>query len=1553
MEKFFKRTLSVFLVAVMVLGAAPLSGLVGLDLPNLKELFSTKAEATTEYTEGYYTYVVINNEVRIEDVDTSISGTITIPSSLGGYPVTSIGSFAFKGTGIASITIPNTIKEIGSNAFDECYQLKNVYFSGDIKDWCKISFYDLDSNPIYKAENFFVNGKLVEGSLEIPWGAANIGNYSFAGYDKLTSITIPDSIINIGISSFWGTGLETVTIPSKVKSIGKGAFWNCNNLTKINVDAKNTIYSSDANGVLFDKTKKELIQYPDNSTTTNYIIPKTVTRINDSAFSCPSLTNITIPDSILSIGSSAFWGCDNLKSVTFGENSQLKSIGDYAFCSCRNLTNLKIPESVTNIGADAFSYTEVWYANIKDGVIYIDNHLIEVYGTISEVYEIKKGTLTIADSAFFRCDELKSITIPNTVTSIGESAFYNCSSLMSISIPSSVTRIGDRAFMLCRALTSITISDSVTNMGRNVFYNTAYYDNSNNWENNVLYIGKHLIKADTSLNGHYEIKEGTFSIGYEAFELCDITSLSIPESLTAIDEDAFRVCSKLADVYYSGDIASWCNISFGDSPLRFGENLYIDGKLLEGDVNIPNSVTKIGNYAFDGSGITNVIISDSVISIGDYAFNGCEKLSNIEIPDSVKSIGDYAFNHCYSLIDISIPTSVTRIGNHAFSGAGLTSIAIPDSVVSIGNWAFHCWYLEFMHISLNAVFISGEEILDVTGLHDDTLHICSDSESCYAKEYAEANGYEFRICDGSHAVEGGEGTPSLDVLALTSTYPINGATSISYDDELVLTFNQNLHEDLYILDPNSAIKICDYNTDAVIYSIGYDDYGVTGFRDSPIVIEGNNLTIRNALHKLVPGSKYYVTISPNIILSQPDSDGNRKSFAGITDKDTWTFLYLSPSVKERYSLDVYFNEPTVSLSADESASISAVLSFNGATTFPEMTFSIDDTNVAEITEIKTESNITYATINGKQQGSTTITVTANTVDGNIVKKFPVFVSDPETVYYCNYIDGRVDEDNPVEVSGMYIDDFKHTENDDGSVVASFTVYNHEHCYGTVDIYDENGSLVDYEVIDMYTGEYQTDIFSHIGYTWKLTEGMVTGEMFDPDVYKSEVWCKKTEISIVVPQNGYYVISNNVTTSNACLAYNISTLLVEMLLKTNKFIDTLSKKDLLSISANSEKIAKAFSEEFLKELIKKGSDKVTDDLIDALIEFSVESQAKSAAGVEKAFDSFEDCLKELGLDVFETVKKSIVKVLKTSITETALNVLYELSMKSCGQDIVNLIYYNSVTVGKWLATADSIQNHTSSPSVYIYNQQNNSMRKSNGIVSYTTENYDTVFHTVILKSGDKVDYVNRLTGEQEKAKVYDISLIRDGESVQPKDSVTVYIPIPDGWNTDNLILYHISKETGKREKIPVEIENGYAKFVTDSFSYFILSTDELKFVDNFGIKTPSTATISYGDTLILHADVESVPSGTNIVWEVSGNGVSIKPSEDGVSCAVTSTKTGTVSINAKLVDESGEVLKDFDGEELTASQSIKSNAGFFQKIIAFFKKLFGLTKTIPQVFKGIF
>ena len=349
---------------------------------------------------------------------------------------------------------------------------------------------------------------------------------------------------------------------------------------------------------------------------------------------------------------------------------------------------------------------------------------------------IPETVTDIAGSAFSLCDSLKTVQLPEGLTRVAPRLFAGCSQLVSVDIPSSVSIIDSYAFNSCVSLASLALPAGLTRVGRGAFEGTPWYASLyDEAPEGPFYIGSLLLSYKGNMpTGELVIKEGTTYIGYGVFINCGgLTSVSIPESVTYVDQLAFENCSGLTAVHIK-DLAAWCGIEFqwgytqkSSNPLCYAHHLYLNGEVVT-DLVIPEGVTSIGSYAFDGcTDLTSVTIPNGVTNIGTYAFRECSNLTSVTIPPSMATMGEMAFIWCFNLnaVHISdlagwcgisflgsanslffygaslylddkevkdlliIPEGVTTIGNGVFKNySRLTTVVIPNSVTEIGEYAF-------------------------------------------------------------------------------------------------------------------------------------------------------------------------------------------------------------------------------------------------------------------------------------------------------------------------------------------------------------------------------------------------------------------------------------------------------------------------------------------------------------------------------------------------------------------------------------------------------------------------------------------------------------------------------------------------------------------------------------------------------------------------------------------------------------------------------------------------------------------------------------------------
>lgn len=540
--------------------------------------------------------------------------------------------------------------------------------------------------------------------LVIPESVTSIGEFAFC-YSKLTSLTIPGSVKSIGPQAFeYCANLTEVNIEDGLSEIGYYVFGHCENLIKVRVPSS----VASINRYAFDGCDKLTSAGPLGGGY-HFEFGWTDAIPSEAFYEWSQLTSVVIPDGITRIGYSAFDGC-GLISVTFP--GSLEVIESNAFLGCNQLTTVEIGCSVTELGASAFALCQnLAHVVLPAGVISMGDVFREcpkltTAGPIGGGYDLEFGWDTVLpEKAFYKCESLTEVTLPDTLTGIGKRAFLGCDSLTRLDIPDGVSTIGEEAFYGCASLSKLTIPASVTEIGQYAFRDC----------------GK--LTTAGPIGGGYAYEFGwTEEIPKYAFYACtELSYVRIPGSITAMGIYAFSQCPNLKT---AGPIGGGYDYEFGWTAV-IPQNAFYDSSLTS--IVIPDGITSIGSAAFsDCNGLSSLKIPASVTSIGtdafgyhsaydektfesagpigggyDYefgwttsipinAFANCTTLTSIDLPETITSIGSSGFYYCRELTEITIPSGVTSIEERTFSFCtSLTSIAIPNGVTRIGKRAFY------------------------------------------------------------------------------------------------------------------------------------------------------------------------------------------------------------------------------------------------------------------------------------------------------------------------------------------------------------------------------------------------------------------------------------------------------------------------------------------------------------------------------------------------------------------------------------------------------------------------------------------------------------------------------------------------------------------------------------------------------------------------------------------------------------------------------------------------------------------------------------------------
>lgn len=744
--------------------------------------------SAANYTSGDYGYSVSGNTATIEYYN-GTSAYVSIPSSIGGYSVTNIGSSSFvHNTSLKGITIPNSVTNIGYGAFNDCTNLTRITISDGL--------IGIGENAFYCCRNLT--------SITIPESVTTIGKAAFAGCSSLNSSLNDEGVYYKGNRQQW----MKITIGSDNNNLSSAIIYygtpsETGNCTWY-FDRDNRRLTINGTGTMEDYSSEKVLPWKKiQSKIGSVIIDAGVTNIGNYSFSgCTNLRNVTISESVSKIGTYAFYNCSNLRINYKGSYEQWKELTAY----CNNTFNTALSSATVYYETPSTTDNYTWYFDRSTKVLTISGSgMMKNYSSTNDVpwgntrteivsVIINNGITSIGSFAFNGCTNLLSITVPYSVTSIGNNAFSGCSSLGSITIPDyvtsigdnafsdctnlssvympsySVTSIGDNAFSNCSNLTSITIPSQVTSIGTGTF-NGCRSLRSISIPNSVSSIGNSAFYGCANLKDA-NIPNTTSYIGERAFYNCaSLESISLPESVTSIYNYTFSGCSNLNYAFYNG-YKSNLSIYTGNEPLTKvikytkdkgtfnGGEWYFDystGVLrITGNSNMEfgyNQTIPWSTYKYD---IKSVVIESGITSIADYAFTCCTNLSSVTIPNTVTNIGESAFEGCEALMSLSIPRNVSYIAKDAFYGCKKIQTVNLGSNVFIGDGAFtDCTSLKTVNLSSSVSVIGDNAFSNCTSLESITIPNCDSPLGQYA----------FSYCANLKTVEIKNGLPDIESSA--------------------------------------------------------------------------------------------------------------------------------------------------------------------------------------------------------------------------------------------------------------------------------------------------------------------------------------------------------------------------------------------------------------------------------------------------------------------------------------------------------------------------------------------------------------------------------------------------------------------------------------------------------------------------------------------------------------------------------------------------------------------------------------------------------------------
>ena len=641
--------------------------------------------------------------------------------------VTSIGDWAFSNcSSMTSVTIPASVTSIGNGAFEGCSSLTVIDFSGTRADWklldVKYDHYTVSvhcsdgevpaKDPVYCGDELIWtlndDGVLtISGNGDMwnwtygatPWidrtneiknvcimpGVTSIGDHAFMYCNKLTSVSIPGSVVNFGTRPFFPcTSLMHLSYGDTREAWERlDVFYDYYNITVhcTDGDIAPALRSRCGRDLSWALDENRTLTISGTGDMWDFIIA-------ESGWFAPwdgeSIKAVNIRPGVTSIGDNAFCYCDSLAEIRFSGNAPVFGYGVFYGVTATAYYPANDPSWTAEV-RQSYGGSITWVPYVADSAevasgtcgangdnltwILYENGTLLIRGS-GAMKEYHRMNYSSSEAPWYAYrDRITNLILPEGLTSIGGGAFYQCKYISRLELPSTVKSIGYEAFYECSGIRGqLILPEGLTSIGGSAFNGCSGLTGQLILPEGLTSIGGSAFNGCSGLTG-IEIPESVTSIGNYAFDCCiGVRSITLPSSVTSIGRCALNVGWNADLKVYIDDLDWWLGLAdtYGQD-LPHGD-LYLNGELVT-EIAVPAGTLTLRPDMFRNMrSLESVTIPESVTSIGDYAFSSCSSLTSITIPEGVTSIGDGAFSGCSSLSSVTIPAGVTGIGDSAFSG---------------------------------------------------------------------------------------------------------------------------------------------------------------------------------------------------------------------------------------------------------------------------------------------------------------------------------------------------------------------------------------------------------------------------------------------------------------------------------------------------------------------------------------------------------------------------------------------------------------------------------------------------------------------------------------------------------------------------------------------------------------------------------------------------------------------------------------------------------------------------------------------------------------------